>query len=494
MYKNSTFNLIHMKKKIQTICALAICMIAFNTSYAFCGFYVAKADAKLFNNKSEVIMVRNGTKNVITMSSDFQGNLKDFAMVVPVPVVLKKEDIRVVERRLFDALNDYSAPRVVEYYDANPCGNTVVEDDMTYTWSGMAETTSKIALCSAPMDFGVTIEAQYEIEEYDILILSATESNGLKNWLILNGYSIPTKAEEVLEPYIKSNMKFFVVKVNLDKMKDMHSEYLRPLQLSFDHKKFMLPLRLGMANSQGSQDMIVYAFTKTGRVECTNYRTVKLPTDRNIPLYIQAKFGDFYKALFEKSYVSEGRNAVFLEYAWNVSPYNSMHCDPCVGPPPVNQDFTEAGVDWLYNTQGQTIFFTRLHVRYSRNKFPADLQFQETPNNENFQCRYILTHPANGDLTCDAGQEYLETLYNKRTREVDEVSALTGWSKTGSESYLNEYTSQMNGQKTIEPKKELFPIIIKNFKVPIERALMILVLLSILSFVLVKGKVVKNVA
>jgi hypothetical protein len=55
--------------------------------YSFCGFYVAKADAALFNNKSEVIIVRDGIHNVITMSSDFKGDRKDFAMVVPVPVI-----------------------------------------------------------------------------------------------------------------------------------------------------------------------------------------------------------------------------------------------------------------------------------------------------------------------------------------------------------------------------------------------------------------------
>ena len=54
----------------------------------------------------------------------------------------------------------------------------------------------------------------------------------------------------------------------------------------------MLPIRLGMANSQGTQDMIVYAFTKTGRVECTNYRTTKMPTDRKVPLFIKDQFGD----------------------------------------------------------------------------------------------------------------------------------------------------------------------------------------------------------
>ncbi|TND05043.1 MAG: hypothetical protein FD123_3663, partial [Bacteroidetes bacterium] len=56
-------------------------LLASMNAMAFCGFYVAKADAKLFNKTSEVILVRNGEKTTITMSSDFEGEVKDFAMV-----------------------------------------------------------------------------------------------------------------------------------------------------------------------------------------------------------------------------------------------------------------------------------------------------------------------------------------------------------------------------------------------------------------------------
>lgn len=75
-------------------------------AYPFCGFYVAKADGTLKNKTSQVILVRDGNKNVITMYNDFKGNLKDFAMVVPVPVVLKQSDIKVVDQYIFDRLND----------------------------------------------------------------------------------------------------------------------------------------------------------------------------------------------------------------------------------------------------------------------------------------------------------------------------------------------------------------------------------------------------
>jgi hypothetical protein len=80
--------------------------------------------------------------------------------------------------------------------------------------------------------FNVTIEAEYTVGEYDIALLSAKESTGLKNYLIQEGYKIPSTAESVLEPYIKSNMKFFVVKVNLDNQKNTGFDYLRPIQIT----------------------------------------------------------------------------------------------------------------------------------------------------------------------------------------------------------------------------------------------------------------------
>src|ERR1700710_3102770 len=96
--------------------------------FTFCGFYVAKADTKLFNKTSQVIICRDGENSTITMSSDFEGNVKDFALVVPVPVVLEQKDIRVVDRLLFDKLDAYSSPRLVEYYDNDPCYENRYDD------------------------------------------------------------------------------------------------------------------------------------------------------------------------------------------------------------------------------------------------------------------------------------------------------------------------------------------------------------------------------
>ena len=268
-------------------------------SYGFCGFYVAKADASLFNDASQVIITRSGENSTITMSSDYKGDLKEFALVIPVPVVLKESDIRIADPLIFQKLDAYSAPRMAEYYDQNPCYQYLY-DSLMPTAADLEEVTeASTTKKQREKSLGVTIEAQYTVGEYDILILSAKQSDGLKIWLNENGYKIPATANEVLDPYIKGGMKFFVAKVNLKNQKKSGYQTLRPIQVSFNSNRFMLPLRLGMANSNGTQDMIVYAFSEKGRVEATNYRTTQLPTDMDVPLFVRDQFNDFYKSVFE---------------------------------------------------------------------------------------------------------------------------------------------------------------------------------------------------
>src|SRR5262249_50322577 len=240
----------------------------------FCGFYVAKADTKLFNRASQVVLVRDGDRTVLTMVNDFKGDLKEFAVVIPVPTFLKREQIHVGEKALVDHLDAYSAPRLVEYFDQNPC--IMYEYDRLMSAVAAPQSRAADAARSAK-SLGVTIEAQYTVGEYDIVILSAQQSSGLETWLRDNGYRIPAGASDVIASYLKQNMRFFVAKVNLTEQAKLGFSYLRPLQVAYETPKFMLPIRLGMVNANGPQDLFVYALTRNGRIETTNYRTTKVP-------------------------------------------------------------------------------------------------------------------------------------------------------------------------------------------------------------------------
>ena len=71
-------------------------------SAAFCGFFVAKADTELFNQASKVVIVRDGDRTVLTMANDYRGEPREFALVVPVPTFLEREQIHVSERGIID--------------------------------------------------------------------------------------------------------------------------------------------------------------------------------------------------------------------------------------------------------------------------------------------------------------------------------------------------------------------------------------------------------
>lgn len=397
-------------------------------AWAFCGFYVAKADTSLYNQASQVVIARNGDRTVLTMASDYQGEVKDFAIVIPVPVVLQEEQVQVSDPLIVERLDAFSAPRLVEYFDPDPCAPMLYEERAL---PAAPQAAADGASRQQNQALGVTIESQFTVGEYDILILSARESSGLETWLRQNGYRIPAGARDLLRPYIRQGMKFFVAKVNLDEYEAAGYQALRPLKMMFESPRFMLPIRLGMVNATQAQDLIVYILSPEGQAEVTNYRTVKIPSDAEIPLFVRDEFSDFYQSMFATTYDREGRNIAFLEYAWDMA-----GCDPCSADPLTPEELQAAGVFWLptepaidswNNSRPNSIFLTRLHVRYSRDRFPEDLIFQQTHNREFFQGRYILRHHFTGEPTCAAGQQYQRSLPQRFEQEAQTLARLTGW-------------------------------------------------------------------
>jgi hypothetical protein len=203
----------------------------------------------------------------------------------------------------------------------------------------------------------------------------------------------------------------------------------------------MLPIRLGTVNADGPQELFVYALTRRGRVETTNYRTVKLATGVDLPIFVKQEFPAFYKAMFSTHVNREDMRVVFVEYAWDMG-----WCDPCAADPLSRDELRSLGVFWLDEGPQpaagrpqlvprrpgiwpvpQNVFITRLHVRYDGAHFPEDLVFQETADRENFQARYALRHPWTGADRCAAVVQYRQELQRRQERESQTLASLTGW-------------------------------------------------------------------
>jgi hypothetical protein len=426
---------------------------------AFCGFFVSGADAKLDNNASQVVLMRRGNHTALTMSNNYKGPPADFAMVVPVPVVLQKGQVKTLRPEVFRSVDTLSAPRLVEYWEQDPCYVPPPPMAMAPSAAFSEGGSPSVRGGRSARELGVTIEARFQEGEYQILILSAKDSGGLDTWLRENHYKIPEGAAAALAPYIREQMKFFVAKVDITKVKrDEHGAVvLSPLRFSYDSSELRLPVRLGLLNAESKQDLLVYILSPDSRYELANYQNAFIPTNVEVSESVKSNFGAFYGELLDETVRKAGGRAVVTEFAWDTPilqrpapdmSWASYHCDPCPAPetpPPSLSDWVTLGDSQILGALAEAKpgvvarnfqlpaglkeqwVLTRLHTRYDKNTLKDDLIFrsgkpmvggrangdgtnreegaQGSPDGDNqFQGRYIIRHYWEGAVKCQNPQ------------------------------------------------------------------------------------------
>jgi Uncharacterized protein conserved in bacteria (DUF2330) len=192
---------------------------------------------------------------------------------------------------------------------------------------------------------------------------------------------------------------------------------LSPLRFHYDSEEFSLPIRLGMMNSAGTQDLIVHILAPGQRYEVANYDNVTIPTNLDVAEEARQRFGEFYAALFDRT-LEKHRGAVVTEYAWDANT-----CDPCPTPALDPGELATLGADVLTGAAAGGFVLTRLHARYSKGGINEDLVFKAAPpiaggreqpgasgkleagavpyGVNNFQARYAIRHPWTGPIECD---------------------------------------------------------------------------------------------
>jgi hypothetical protein len=389
---------------------VTLALMAPSAAEAFCGFYVSGGTADLYNNATQVVLMRDGTRTVLTMQNNYEGPLADFAMVIPVPIVLMEENVKTLDPAIFAKIDQLSAPRLVEYWEQDPCNPMEYDDAFPTTAGGDRD--------SSVDEDGVVVEAEFKVGEYQIVILSANEATGLENWLTGNDYNVPDGTSTHLAPYVESGSYFFVAKIISSEVRfDGERAILSPLRFHFDTETFHLPIRLGLISAEDQQDLIVYTLGINQRYQVANYDNVTIPTNIDVREAARDQFGGFYNALFTRV-LERNPGAVITEYAWNAAT-----CDPCPGPTLDGSDIATLGGDVMSNQDQRGWVVTRLHARYDAGNVGEDLIFEAAPpiaggreflqeNGEleegsvasqvnNFQARYAIRHEWDGPIECD---------------------------------------------------------------------------------------------
>ncbi len=342
---------------------------------AFCGTYVSSYGETPENAASEVAIVRQGTRTTLTVANDIVGDTRSFAMVIPVPEILPEDAIHVVDPSVFDRLRGYSDPRQVRYECADfESTDDTADFDNAASDSGIADTDTD----------DVEVEAQYVVGEYDITILSATESGSLVDWLQANGYAVPDASQRLLGEYIEGGAYFFAAQVREDAA-IASGQQLSPLQFSYTSEPFGLPIRIGTLNSPGEQDLRIYAISdyEQGRTAIANYN--EAPVDHDCMWQPEGgeDFTGYYDRQLDEAYASQPSASWVTEYSWG-----NGNCDPCTGVIPDDDALFTLGYEADYHV-GMYYWFTRLRMRYAPQTATQDLVLYQTNMQDTTQMRFI---------------------------------------------------------------------------------------------------------
>jgi uncharacterized protein (TIGR03382 family) len=483
-----------MKTQVQLmIAAASVAFLAPSAAAAMCGCMMPVDDTgipestQLVSDATQVVLMRHGTKTIQTMQNRYEGPVENFALIIPTPEVLSEESVKTLSPTVFENIDRVSAPKLTEYWQHDPCEEVAGFGSVTSDAEASGNNTVNDDRNAPPPNSGVIVEAEFQVGEYQIQILSAEEGIGLEVWLNENGYRIPTGASKYLQPYIDEGMYFFVAKVDATKVNFVDDRaQLSPLRFHYDTPTFNLPTRLGMLNSAGRQDLLVYTLGES-RYEAANLPNATIPTNVSVVASVKDSFPTFYDQLLEKTLEAHG-NAVITEYAswaWEV-PF---------------EDLSSLGGDVVAEVTGDDYFpyqmvLSRLHLRYEKDDLGEDVVFQTAApiwggqetwgergtvdptlmeqgvmegGGDQFRAHYYIKHHWAGEVNCanpaydrwggpidgdGTGQPETVTALSPNTTNAD-VFAKLGKREAPVEALVAEDVPEIGLEQELPPKREV---------------------------------------
>ncbi|MBY0429361.1 MAG: DUF2330 domain-containing protein [Alphaproteobacteria bacterium] len=261
------------------------------------GFFVGSDENGVTVPSTKIIIASHQNHQVLTVMPSLVSTEKELAFLMPLPLGTTRENIRTLSPAAFDALDKLSAPRLVEVTDPNPCTRT----------DGPVQPKT---ITSAT--YNTTLDASY-----DISILDRASGQDLLPWLEKNGYKLPPKAEQIIEPYTQRGTVFALIKLHRN---STGNGLLPPIQISYDAPKIILPLRLGLVNRpkmieppKAGKEAIVYN-SEPDRTNPQPIKHVDIFNDgaQAVTLYVLTQYGIATSPLMRSVQLENTRNEVFL--------------------------------------------------------------------------------------------------------------------------------------------------------------------------------------
>jgi MYXO-CTERM domain-containing protein len=298
-----------------------------SSASAFPGFF-AYQGKKPVNRSTHVVLMKKDATTVVSVMPDYEGDLKPFAVVLPVPDDVKAQTVRTLRRDFVDRVDQLSAPRFHEFWEMEPCEEGKPEQewerDLKVKGAGFlgmsmgGEVEGPLASFKPGKEMGLTVAPDFKEGEQTFQVVSAADAADISGWLKSKGYTAPDGANQAVAPYVKNGMSFLVAEVDTKKVELIGGDraVVSPIRY-FTQKPMDVDSTLGLLNAgDNKQDLYVYVIAPSERYEAKNYPNVFPPTNIEVDFKVKERVGEFYAAL--EDVIEKQQPLGFLnEFAWS---------------------------------------------------------------------------------------------------------------------------------------------------------------------------------
>lgn len=320
------------------------------TASAFPGFFAYKG-GKPVNRSAHVVLMKKDDTTVVTVMVDYEGDLKPFAVVMPVPDDVKAEQVRTLRRDFVDRVDQISAPRFHEFWEMDACEEGKTEQewerDLTVHGGGFLGMDFSGGEGADPPKFkpskemSLTVDTDFKEGDERFSIVPASEAADIAGYLKRKGYSAPDGANAAVSNYVKAGMSMLITEVDTKKVELVGGDraIVSPIRY-FTTKPVNVPSTLGLLNLGDKQELFVYVIHPEQRFEVKNYSNAFPPTNIEVDFKVKERMGEFYAGLHDLLLKKEPLS--FLsEYAWS-----TRGCgQPCTNEPLMIHELLTLGGD-----------------------------------------------------------------------------------------------------------------------------------------------------
>jgi len=266
-----------------------------------------------YNPASAVFVTREGTRTVLTMETVYSGPPEELSMLIPVPTSLEREQVRTITGTVFRNLDRRTSPRVRHVWPA--CRRRRPRRVMRAAAARGGGGGAMPERQRVQEEYGVDIEDEWEVDEYDITLLGAEQSTGLLGFLHERRLDLKQNAVPVLRAYIESDHRFVLARVDPSRANVLEGKMmLSPIQLEYESEDLRVPVRLGTLNSPGQQELLLYVLSDEGRFEVANRPMVTAPTDLRMRSNVRGGVAQVYASLTDEIF-RQTPGAAITEFA-----------------------------------------------------------------------------------------------------------------------------------------------------------------------------------